>query len=394
MSRIASAAFCVLFLTSLSLAWFSLEQAGHAQEAGTSETASDQDPPVFTMPQGGPFAPESIAIPNARAIAEWSRSGHADASSEAFAHWNDEGEIPPACATCHSGIGFRIFHGIDGRPGGLPEHPVPIGGVVDCETCHNPGLAAVTEIALSTGAMHPVTGGEVSCVTCHQGRASGADVAKAVDGIGEDTPDPSLRFVNPHYNIAAATGLGGYGHLGYEYEGKTYSGRFNHARPVDTCVSCHDPHSLTVAEAICLTCHETGDPGAIRISRQSYDGSGNVSQGIARDIEANADLLMSLIGEYAAEVAGKPMVYDGARYPYFFADANADGRPDESDGRAVAYDAFTPRLLKAVYNWKFIKADPGIHIHNPPYALELLFDSSEDLAGSLGIDFSEYKTLR
>lgn len=394
MPRNAYAVLGVVLIVLFSLVWAGLETAGRTQGVEEPDPAPDQEPPVFTMPPSGPFAPESISIPNARAIAAWSRSGHADASAEAFAHWNDEGAIPPVCATCHSGIGFRAFHGLDGSPAGPAAEPVPVGGVVDCETCHNPGLAGISEVALPTGARHPVTGGEASCVTCHQGRASGADVAAAVDGIGEDTPDSTLRFVNPHYKIAAASSLGGYGHLGYEYEGKTYSGRFGHARPVATCVSCHDPHSLAVPKNICLTCHETGDPDAIRITRQSYDGSGNTSQGIARDIAANADLLMALIQDYAGEVAGKPLVYDGARHPYFFADANADGRPDEKEGRPVAYDAFTPRLLKAIYNWKFVQADPGIHVHNPPYALELLYDSAEDLAGVLGNAMSEYGTLR
>ena len=103
---------------------------------------------------------------------------------------------------------------------------------------------------------------------------------------------------------------------------------------------------------------------------------------------------MSLIKDYAAQVAGTPIVYDATRYPYFFADENADGLADEADGRPVVYGAFTPRLLKAVYNWKFIGADPGIHVHNPYYALELAYDSIEDLAGSLDRDMAEFGLLR
>ncbi|MCK8462485.1 cytochrome C [Aliiroseovarius sp. S1339] len=358
------------------------------------EAAESIAEPMFNMPKSGPFAPETISIPNAKAIAAWSRSGHADAASESFSHWNEEGEIPANCATCHSGVGFRSFHGLDGSPKGLPEDPFPIGGVVDCETCHNPGLSRITEIALPSGVVHPVSGGDVSCMTCHQGRASGARVTEATAGIAEDTSSGELRFVNPHYNIAAATTLGGYARLGYQYPDKTYSGRFNHAKPVATCVSCHKPHDLTVAEANCLTCHQSGDAKAIRIARQSYDGSGKTDKGIYHDINANADLLMSLIQDYATEIAGKAMIYDGTRYPYFFADANADGLADEADGRSVSYDAFTPRLLKAVYNWKFITADPGIHVHNPHYALELAYDSVEDLSAALGRDFAEFGLLR
>jgi hypothetical protein len=358
------------------------------------EVVTDGEPPVFTMPSSGPFAPASIAVPNAKAIEAWARSGHADASSEAFRHWDEEGEIPAVCATCHSGVGFRSFHGLDGSAPGLREEAFPVGGVVDCETCHNPGMSRITEITLSSQIVHPVSTGEASCVTCHQGRASGLTVETAIADKPLDTPDAELRFVNPHYNIAAATNLGGYGSLGYQYPGKTYSGRFGHAKPVATCASCHDPHRLTVAEQTCLTCHESGDPEVIRIARQSYDGSGDTTKGIYQDIAANRDLLMGLIGDYAAEIAGKAIVYDGARYPYFFADANGDGRADEVDGRPVGYDAFTPRLLRAVYNWKFVGADPGIHVHNPPYALQLLYDSIEDLSGALGRDMQSYGLLR
>ncbi|SDZ34660.1 Cytochrome c7 [Jannaschia faecimaris] len=379
--------FATLFVVGMSIE----PRRGQSQQVEAPQAPVE---PMFTMPKSGPFAPESISIPNATAIAAWARSGHADATSESFTHWDEEGKIPAACATCHSGEGFRAFHDLDGSPKGMSEDPFPVGGVVDCETCHNEGMARITEIALPTGAMHPVRGGEASCVTCHQGRASGASVNAAVDGLDDDRPDADLRFINPHYNIAAATNLGGYGQLGYQYPGKTYSGRFNHAKPVATCVSCHEPHSLEVATDTCLTCHMSDDAKAIRISRQSYDGSGDTKQGIFHDIDVNATLLMSLIEDYAVQVAGTSIIYDGARYPYFFNDANADGLADEAGGRATSYTAFTPRLLKAIYNWKFVKADPGIHVHNPHYALELLYDSIEDLARSTGRDMSEFDLLR
>ena len=98
--------------------------------------------------------------------------------------------------------------------------------------------------------------------------------------------------------------------------------------------------------------------------------------------------------DYAAEVAGKPMVYDGGSYPYFFADANGDGLADQAEGRLVAYDTWTPRLLRATFNWKVVTADPGIHAHNPVYALELLYDSIEDLADPLGVEMETLGLLR
>jgi len=394
LARFSLTALAFAGLSAVAVVGFTLQSIAQSAETSEAEAPAEPGQQIFIMPRSGPFAPDTVAVPNARVIAAWARSGHSDATSESFTHWNEDGEIPPSCGTCHSGIGFRAFHGLDdGTPGPLTA-PIPIGGVVDCDTCHNPSISRVTEVTLPSGIAHPVAAGDASCTTCHQGRAAGATVAKATGEKEPDTPDAELRFINPHYALAASSSLGGYGAGGYHYPGKDYSGRFLHAKPVATCVSCHDPHSLDVAEATCLTCHQSGDAEEIRIARQSYDGSGDTGKGIKADIAANAATLKQAIVDYAAKVAGKPMVYNGERYPYFFADANGDGVIDEAGGRAVAYDAFTPRLLKAIYNWKFVTADHGIHVHNPHYALELLYDSIEDLAGPLGMDFAGLGLLR
>ena len=379
-----------LLALSLAAGGIALASLAAAQDTGPS------DPPVgtYVLPPSGPFSPDKVQIPNMRAISSWIRSGHADASGEAFSHWDGEGSIPPVCSTCHSGPGFRSFHGLDGSEPGLPAEPVPTGSVVDCATCHDPNLSDITEITLPSGVVHPVSTSDAACTTCHQGRAAGASVTKAVGDKAEDTPDPELGFVNPHYALAAVSMLGGYGAGGYQYPGKTYTGRFLHAKPVSTCLSCHDPHSLEVAQDTCLTCHQTGDPKAIRISRQSYDGSGDVTKGIAADIGSLSDQLMAEIKAYAAQVAGVAIIYDGGHYPYFFADANGDGLADQADGRGVAYKSWTPRLLKAAYNWKFVSSDHGIHVHNPHYALELLYDSAESLSGPAGTDFEALNYLR
>ncbi|MDO5659177.1 MAG: cytochrome c3 family protein [Paracoccus sp. (in: a-proteobacteria)] len=362
--------------------------AASAENAGVegAEATEGAEPSAYRLPSVAPRAPEGIAVPNAAEIALWSRSGHADAASRSFTHWNEAGEIPPVCAACHSGEGFRSFHGLDGSEPGLREEPFAIGGVVDCATCHNSGMSQIREVALPNGLMHPTAPAEASCLTCHQGRASGDAVAQATGDGDPDATNAELRFINPHYATAAAMWLGGYARLGYEYPGQSYEGRFTHARPVATCAACHDPHSLQVSESTCLTCHESGNAREIRISRTSYDGSGDLSQGIWHDIDTNARRLHAMLGDYAREVAGVAMVYDGARHPYFFADANADGVADLVEGRPVAYADWTPRMLRAAYNWKFVTSDKGAHVHNPHYALQLLHDSMADLSAALGVE--------
>ncbi|MXQ09240.1 cytochrome C [Alphaproteobacteria bacterium GH1-50] len=363
-------------------------------QISTDDAAEDDTAIPFALPQSGPFKPADIQIDNDKAISDWFRSAHANAAAEAFSHWDDDGEVRAACATCHSGEGFRDFHGLDGTEVGVVNGTIDTGGVVDCGTCHNAGLANVTEVTLPSGVVHPVTGVEASCLTCHQGRSAGATVVKATADMAVDEPNSDLRFINPHYATAAATWLGGYGQAGYHYDGKDYSGRFFHARPVASCNSCHEPHTLEIAFEPCLTCHQADSPRDIRISRQSYDGTGNTSVGIRSDIANNAARLLDMIRQYTAEVAGVPTIYDGTRYPYFFKDANGDGAIDMEDGSPVAYGAWTPRSLRAAFNWKLVTADPGNYAHNPHYALELLYDSMADLSGPLGIDMEDLGLLR
>ena len=364
-----------------------------APESPDTEAAAEEAVP-FVLPKSGPFTPAEIKIDNDKAIADWFRSAHANAAAEAFRHWDEDGEIRAACATCHSGEGFRDFHGLDGSAAGVVDGTIDTGGVVDCGTCHNAGLADIASITFPSGLVHPVQGVEASCLTCHQGRTAGVNVASAIEGLPEDEPNAELRFINPHYATAAATWLGGYGEAGFHYAGREYSGRFFHARPVASCNSCHEPHTLEVQFEPCLTCHQADSPQEIRISRQSYDGSGDTGVGIRSDIQANARRLLTMIEDYSRDVVAVPVIYDGNRYPYFFTDANGDGEIDMAEGRPVAYGSWTPRSLRAAYNWKLVTADPGNYAHNPAYALELLYDSIADLAGPLGVDVKALGILR
>ena len=56
--------------------------------------------------------PESVEVISEK----WTESGHADAESESFVHWDEEEvpEVPANCAKCHSGIGYLDFLGEDG----------------------------------------------------------------------------------------------------------------------------------------------------------------------------------------------------------------------------------------------------------------------------------------
>ncbi|NWG72743.1 MAG: hypothetical protein HXY23_14220, partial [Parvularculaceae bacterium] len=60
----------------------------------------------------------------------WVESPHADATAEAFTHWDEEAEkvIPESCAQCHSTPGYRDYLGQDGSAFGVVDAPAPLYG--------------------------------------------------------------------------------------------------------------------------------------------------------------------------------------------------------------------------------------------------------------------------
>ncbi|MHA3976975.1 polyheme membrane-associated cytochrome C [Halovulum sp. GXIMD14794] len=325
----------------------------------------------------------AFAQQNAESIvAEWAASAHAKADAEAFTHWNDEGEIPAECALCHAGSGFRDYYGLDGSPVGEMSGPHAIGGVIDCDTCHADGVAAISEVTFPSGVVLPAPENNATCFTCHQGRQSGTGIAGAVEGMELDTVNADLGFMNPHYLLAASTLHGAQANGAYQYDGKSYAGRFDHVEGVDSCTDCHSPHSLEVAQEECATCHKVDDPRSIRAGVTDWDGDGDSGEGLSGEIATLLEQLKPAIITYASETAGTPMVYSGSSYPYFFIDTDADGEVD--DGEATfpnRYASWTPRLLMAAYNYQFAAKDPGNYAHNPHYVLQVLIDSIDDLTG-------------
>jgi hypothetical protein len=79
-------------------------------------------------------------------------------------------------------------------------------------------------------------------------------------------------------------------------------------------------------------------------------------------------------------VAGTPLVYDSQAYPYFFIDTDGDGMVTEGEAAFPnAFNAWTPRLAKAAYNYQVSLKDPGEFAHGGKYIIQLLYDSIEDL---------------
>jgi hypothetical protein len=201
-------------------------------------------------------------------------------------------------------------------------------------------------------------------------------------GVGDDEVSEAISFRNPHYFAAGATLYGTEAQGAYEYEGQTYNGRLVHVPPASTCVDCHNVHALEVNVELCTGCHTNvqseEDLASIRMTQGDFDGDGDETEGIAGEIATMEEALYAGIQAYAADTAGAAVVYDPLAYPYFFTDANANGAVDEGE---EGYATWTPRLLRAAYNYQWAQKDPGDFAHNPMYILEVLYDSIQDIGG-------------
>lgn len=363
---------------------------GGTPQAQTSAPGTSAAPAIPTAPAG--FA-EITQIPF---YADWASSPHAKRAAEAFNHWNKEGVIPVECAKCHSTPGFLDYLGADGTAVGIVDHPAPIGTVITCLACHNSKTRGLTTVVFPSGLKVDNQGANARCMTCHQGVESTVSMNKAIANLDEDRPEPKLEFLNVHYRAAGATLMGTLARVAYEYPGKTYAGRFQHREPYTTCTTCHDLHTVAVKVVDCAACHkEVTDKTSlrrIRVSSVDYDGNGNASEGIAQEVEHLRERLLAAILAYAKIVAGKPIVYDLDAYPYFFIDTNNNGVADKEETRFPnRYNAWTPRLLKAAYNYQFVIKDPGAFAHNPTYTLQILYDSINDLGVKVPADLARAK---
>jgi len=318
----------------------------------------------------------------------WATSAHANTEAEAFNHWNEEDprEIPTDCAKCHSRPGFIDFLGVDGTEANQVDNPATVGTTITCFVCHNEVINDLNSAVFPSGVKVRMLGPEVRCIQCHQGRASTKTVDDVIIGLDLVEPDESsteLVFINSH-STSGATPFGADVQGAYQYAGKTYSGRFKRGDEFFSCIRCHDQHSLEIKLDTCRECHtiagtETSD---IRVDTTDFDGDGNNTEGIAYEISDIHNALYEAIQDYAIQVVGTPIVYDIATFPYFFIDSNSNGNLDAEENLPEnSYNAWTPRLLRAAYNYNYATHDPGAYAHNSDYILQVLHDSLADIGG-------------
>jgi hypothetical protein len=310
---------------------------------------------------------------NDEIMAQWAASAHGNVESRSFRRWdNDEPpEISPRCAKCHSTTGYLDFLGADGSTPGQVDKAAPVGTTIECQACHNDVSRTKDSAVMPSGAEIAGLGKTANCMECHQGRASTVQVDEAVQGVGADTVNTDLSLPNIHNKAAGPTQYGTQAQGGYEYRGRAYVSRYMHVDDFNTCITCHDAHSLKIDADVCSACHigvrTRADLKTIRATNVDYDGDGDISEGIASEIEALQERLLGSMQVYAAATEGcDPLVYDG-------------GFQNEA---GESYTTWTPRLLKAAYNYRYSAIEPGNYAHSALYAIQLLHDSLNDLGAS------------
>lgn len=286
---------------------------------------------------------------------EWANSLHAIAVREERAD----------CAGCHSGIGF--VDRMDGKsPVRLEYAPIT------CVTCHDPHdathphqLRVMDNVTLKDtsrpGGATVITnaGPAALCMQCHLSRR---DAVTYVNGRG------STHF-GPHGSPQTDM-LMGVNAITY---GKEIPSSGHGTIVHETCVACHmqpvastnaafklvGGHTFNVAAhemelaGACQQCHGP-TVKELNFARQDYDGNG-VIEGVQTEVKGLLDKLGMMLPPI-----GQPTV-------------------------AVTAD-YTPKQLKAVYNYLFVKNDGSYGVHNTAYAVGLLKATLADMTDDSNSD--------
>ncbi|MCG3133285.1 MAG: hypothetical protein HMLKMBBP_00410 [Planctomycetes bacterium] len=352
-------------------------------------------------------------------------TGHFDSSAHAYRNWDYDADnlVNETCARCHTpdGFLFRVTYNVD------PTIPQDLSSGMVCESCHEEGAdfgpnasvraarryvgkaafpypttatsTQINAVTVTNGAKGTVAEDDsLLCLTCHVGRAS----KLTIDAYLATNPT-TISFQNVHYLPAGAVQYGNRAAVGYQYAGKTYAGRWDHANGLATstttpaavparCSYCHlqeGDHSFEVHVGTeCQGCHFEATAGASSFRKgrtADYDGDGNALEPLKDEVSAFAARLYTTIQNYAFTVRGTRIAYYSESHPYWFRDTNGNGSVDvpAENTSSNPYKAYDAKLLYATHNYQLYKKEPGAWAHNTHYVLQILYDSIQDLGGDV-----------
>lgn len=338
------------------------------------------------------------------------------------------------CMRCHTATGFMSFiqNGTQDAAALAKDLPDPL----TCAACHNADTANYgSGVTLNTSGFTPgdnpatykrsadggadqhidlTVGKEGVCLKCHAPRSSDGAIKvnawvynMALDTAytsastytfaqypANDTATPAGKVsssqkrdsaVTFHYVPVLATFYGNDAKEGFQYQtdpsgnALTYVGKNTLMTGYDTCVKCHNPHTTAVQPAKCVACHSgvttSADFQNIRMTTSDYDGDGDAAEGIYSEVEGVKAKLYQAIQNYA--LLQRAIVFSPS------SSSTAPWR--RGDDTTKVYDKFTPRLIKALYNYHLAYRDTAAYVHNSKYIVELLYDSIKDLNSAPGV---------
>jgi hypothetical protein len=297
----------------------------------------------------------------------WEASNHATLPNSGSA------TTRTSCYPCHRGAAFIKFTKNPANPGyNATEDNSPI--TISCATCHDPhveanyGLRILTLSSLANGYVPPqgVGGMGLLCMNCHHARENGNTLIANQQKVFAD------RFY-PHHSPQADMFLGS---NGYEY-GQDIEGIGTHQSLLNACVTCHmQPrtnsgfieanHQMNMVDSTgndivtaCQTCHGASIRKFEDVKAfYDYDGNG-IIEGAVTEVENLMNELKAILPK----------------------DASGEVVTMAKDSMIVKNDPHYPEVLKAMYNYQFVKEDGSMGVHNAKYAVALIKASFSSLTG-------------
>lgn len=327
-------------------------------------------------------------------IKQLSKSGHSDITRPAFTFNFPSG----VCLRCHSGIGYASY--VDSSNSLYPDWTAPTTEIsayhLTCNACHeasaylskdNKRLRKSGDIKFVSGSGTTLvsdatinTGDSATCITCHQARESRWSLYKTMVNKGVDpynTTDETISsqdFVNPHYLPAGAMlfSLKGYEFVGNEF-GKTFYGMYSRGilqHQIMGCTGCHMAKTSDDDLGGHTFYLKNGSKKNIAVCQQCHPGLEDFNlYGRKEDLEI---LKQQIVTELAkpGRGNGEGIFYNPEVYPYFF--RTSDPTQQNFLTRVTQWKESE---LMAAFNLHFVNKEPGAHVHNYPYATQLLYDS-------------------